>query len=431
MSGVRIKNDALCALGMTLPGFIERGKVIASLPSLGLLTLAALTPEHWLLDYREIDDEDPGGLLDERYDLVAISTLAARASDAYRIADRFRERGVPVVIGGLHASALPDEALLHADAVVKGEGESVWPQLLEDLEDGRMGGIYQSPPFRLQDAPLPRYDLLELERYNRLTLQTTRGCPLDCSFCAASRTISAFKRKPLELVRRDLEAILALWPKPFLELADDNTFVHKRWSKDLARLFGEYDVRWFTETDISLADDDELLELLAVSGCAQVLIGLESVEMRSLKTVDSKGWKARQGESYLRKIEKIQSYGISVNGCFVLGLDEDDDCVFQRTRDFVRASKLSEVQITVMTPFPGTRLFEELKAAGRLFKEEFWDECTLFDVVYKPARMSADDLRAGFMELAGDLYSEEETAHRRANFVSCRRSALRKRQENQ
>ena len=240
MSGVRVKNDELRELGMSLPGFIERGEVIASLPSLGLLTLASHTPAHWETEYREIDelsvdavDQIVGG----DYDLVAISSLTARILDAYRIADGLRKEGTTVIIGGLHASAMPHEAAQHADAVLQGEGELLWSELLADFEAGRLRGLYSSlgsrRRFSLADARTLRYDLLDIERYNRLTLQTTRGCPLDCSFCGASRLISPFKIKPIDLVRRDLEAILELWPHPFIELADDNTFVSKRWAREL------------------------------------------------------------------------------------------------------------------------------------------------------------------------------------------------------
>jgi radical SAM superfamily enzyme YgiQ (UPF0313 family) len=320
---------------------------------------------------------------------------------------------------------LPQEAMAHADAVVQGEGEPVWRELLDDFENGRLQPLYVAKQHQLEQSPVPRYDLLDPARYNRLTLQTVRGCPLDCSFCAASRLISSFKVKPLDQVRRELEAILAVWPRPFIELADDNTFVNKKWAKQLARLLGEYRVRWFTESDISLADDEELLELLAASGCAQVLIGLESPSLEALSQVDSKGWKARRRDRYIESVEKIQAHGISVNGCFVLGHDEDGPDVFQRTYDFVSEARLSEVQVTVLTPFPGTRLYARLKSEGRLLRHEFWDKCTLFDVVYRPKHMSVQELEDGFHGLVRDLYMEAEVERRKTSFRACLRRAKR------
>lgn len=416
---------------MTLPGFIERGQVIASMPSLGLLTIAGATPDHWDVIYTELDQvsqEALESLLDPMPDLVGVSSLSARIEDAYRVLAWLRERGVRTVIGGLHASVMPEEAAGHADSVVVGQGEWCWPQVIADFEAGRLQPRYEAMqvPQPLESTPLPRWDLLDPERYNRLPLQTTRGCPLDCAFCAASRLISPYKRKPIERVRAELEQILQIWPKPFVELADDNTFVNKRWGLELARLFGEYpQVRWFTETDISVADDDHLLEALADSGCAQVLIGLESVSETSLMDTDSRQWKRKRRADYKSKIERIQSAGISVNGCFVFGFDSDTDETFEQTHEFILESGLSEVQLTLLTPFPGTALFRTLSAKGRLLKDRFWDQCTLFDVTFRPQHMTAEELRDRFRALVAKVYSPEASAHR----VQLRRRIYRQRLE--
>ena len=431
-SGVRVQNARLMGLGLTLPGFVERSRVIASLPSLGLLTLASHTPSHWDIEYREIDEMEVDAvetIVKAGFHLVAISALSARIFEAYRFADQLREADVTVVLGGLHVTALPDEAAKHADSVVVGEGEPVWEALLQDHEQGRLKPRYssfQAPKFFLKEARCPRYDLLDLERYNRLTLQTTRGCPLDCEFCAASRTLSSYKLKPLELVRRDLEAILALWPRPFLELADDNTFVKKSWSRELAALLSEYPVRWFTECDISVADDPELLELLASSGCVQILIGLESAEPTGLHGLDSRDWKLKRHDSYLEKITRIQSYGISVNGCFIMGLDSHTVESFDETLRFLEASELSEVQLTLLTPFPGTPLERRLRAEKRLPDTPYWDRCTLFDLIFEPTRMSKDELESGFEQLMTSVYSDRMVSARKAAFRQCRRAAYHK-----
>ena len=433
MSGVRVKNEALLEVGLTLPGFVERSRVIASLPSLSLLTLAAHTPAEWTVAYQEIDNlsfEESESIAEANYDLVAISCLTARILDAYALADTLRARGITVVIGGLHASALPDEARLHADVVVQGEGELLWPQLLKDYEVNQLQPLYSSfshkqLPYRFSQAQVPRYDLLDITNYNRLTLQTTRGCPLDCAFCGASRLISPYKIKPLDQVRRELDAILELWPQPFIELADDNTFANKRWARGLAELLGEYDIPWFTETDISVADDDELLSLLAQSNCAQLLIGLESTEAASLYDVDGRHWKYSQRDYYQDKIAKIQSYGIAVNGCFILGFDSDDPGVFDRTRDFVLDSDLADVQITLLTPFPGTALFNQLQSQGRLLETVFWDKCTLFDVTFQPQQMGVGYLEEQFRLLMAEIYAPDVTAQRKRRFRECVRTRRR------
>lgn len=427
MSGVRIRDPELLELGMTLPGFVERGKVIASLPSLSLLTVASFTPPNWEVHYKEIDDLGDSvieEIVAENYDVVAVSSFTARILEAYQVSDSLRAQGITVVLGGLHVTALPDEASLHATSIVVGEAEPVWAQLLADFESNTLRQRYSSAgqPFDFCRCKVPRYDLLDISKYNRLTIQTTRGCPFHCSFCAASRLLSPYKTKPIEHIRKELEAILAIWPRPFIELADDNTFVNKRWAHQLVSLFQEYPLRWFTETDISLADDEALLEGLAKSGCAQVLIGLESSTALPLDGIDTKNWKHNQFESYIKKIEKIQSYGISVNGCFIIGHDADDASVFGRTEAFAREAKLSEVQLTILTPFPGTTLYHQLQRERRLYTDMFWDKCTLFDLTFEPKQMTSAELRMGFRTLVSQVYSDSATATRKKYFKECVRT---------
>lgn len=437
MSGVRVYNEELRTLGLTLPGFIERGRLIASLPSLGLLTLAAHTPPHWDIVYRECDDLAPNAIAsqaaaiaEEGFDLIAVSVLTARVLEAYPLADALRVQGQTVVLGGLHVSMLPEEALSHADAVVRGEGEVAWPVLLHDFEHGTLQPLYDAftaPPFRLNQSRVPRYDLLDVSRYNRLTLQTARGCPLDCAFCAASRLISTFKLKPQLALRRELDEIFRLWPKPFLELADDNTFANKRHARMVAELLGEYGAPWFTETDLSVVDDKELLRLLAQANCAQLLIGLESSQSAALHETDSRHWKQKQLAFYREKIARIQEHGIPVNGCFVLGFDNDDEGAFERTRDFIEACELCEAQITVLTLFPGTALYRRLNEENRLLRPVFWEQCTLFDVTFHPARMSVAQLENGFRQLVSEVYSDDAVARRRRNFRGCTRRRIEER----
>lgn len=425
MSGVRLQSEALRELGVTLPGFVDRGKVIAALPSLGLLALAAQTPPGIDIDYVEAADVCSHELGD--YDLVAFSTFTAMAYECYELADRYRARGVPVVIGGLHATLLPEEAGQHADAVCIGEGEPLWPRILEDAAAGQLR------PFYRQDEPgscdlagtaSPRFDLLDIDRYNRLTVQTSRGCPRDCEFCAASRILGRYRVKPVEKVMREVDAIAALWDRPFIELADDNTFVDRTWAREFLREMARRDIRWFTETDVSIAEDPELLDLLAASGCQQVLIGFESVSPTSLDGLDRGNWKRKQMDGYRRAIDAIQARGVSVNGCFILGLDGDTPDTFEQVRDFVLESALLESQVTVLTPFPGTRLYHRLKDEGRLLGDEFWDRCTLFDVNFRPKGMSVADLEQGLQFLFSELYNERIQARRKRHYMDLYRDRL-------
>jgi len=421
MSGVRAQNADLVAAGLTLPGFIERSKVIASLPSLSLLTLAGLTPERFAVEYREIADLRALPELPTDYDLVALTSLSAQIRDAYAVADHYRAQGIPVVMGGLHVSSLPDEAKAHCDSVIVGEGEPLWPRVLADFERGALQPFYrQMPPgmFDLRDAPMPRFDLLDPEKYNRITVQTSRGCPHRCEFCASSVLLTPrYKLKPVEKVLAEIHAIKRLWSRPFIEFADDNSFVHREHSKELLRELVKENVRWFTETDVRVAEDDELLALLRDSGCQQILIGLESPRRASLGGIELRSnWKAGQQDFYKEAIAKIQSYGITVNGCFILGLDGDTPEVFGDVLQFVRESGLYEVQITFMTAFPGTPLYARLKAEGRVLRDRAWELCTLFDINYQPKHMTVGELQAGFLRLVKTLYSAEETHERRQRF---------------
>jgi radical SAM superfamily enzyme YgiQ (UPF0313 family) len=418
VSGVRIYNERLTRLGVTLPGFVERAKVIASMPSLGLLTLAGATPPDYELTYLECP-EIAGATLPS-FDLVAISSFTAKADVMYAIADQYRARGTTVILGGLHCTLMPEEAADHADAVVAGEGEKLWPRVLEDWRRGTLRKIYRNASPRdvdLARCPVPRYDLLDFDRYNRIPLQTSRGCPLDCEFCAASKVFGAYKRKPVANVLRELREIQRHTDHPFIELADDNTFVHKDWSRDLVRALAEENIHWFTETDVSLADDPVLLDLLGGSGCRQVLIGFESPNAASLRGIEAHDWKAKQHDRYRRAIDEIQRRGITVNGCFILGLDDDTPDIFEEVERFVKSSGLMEVQITVLTPFPGTALFRRLRNEGRLLRDRYWERCTLFDVNYVPRRMSVEDLEKGLEYLMGSLYTVDEVHRRRRLYV--------------
>jgi radical SAM superfamily enzyme YgiQ (UPF0313 family) len=419
MSGIRACDPEVLALGMTLPGVLERGRVIARLPSLGLLTVGGMVgPEH-TCSYFEVEniaslEPPPEGL-----DLVAISTLSAQVRDAYTLADRFRARGVPVVLGGLHVTALPEEAAEHADAVVIGEGETNWPALLRDAESGRLNRFYRpTGEFALAEAPMPAFGLLDAERYHRLTVQVSRGCPFQCEFCASSILLtSRYKMKPIRKVLAEIDRIREIWRRPFLEFADDNAFVHRRYWKQLLSELKSRKLRWFAETDISVHEDEELLELMRASGCVEVLIGLESPDARALRGLELKSdWKRKQASHYLQAIRRIQRHGIRVNGAFILGLDEHGPDVFDRVYHFALASELYDVQVTLLTPFPGTPLYRRLKGEERLVHDGAWERCTLFDVMFRPRRMSASELRDGFRELVARLYNDELTQWRRETF---------------
>ncbi|MEI6082783.1 MAG: radical SAM protein [Verrucomicrobiota bacterium] len=456
MSGIRAHDPELLKLGLTLPGFVERSKAIASLPSLGLLYLAAVTPAGHELEYFEAEADGKESVALYDCDLVAISTFSAQVFEAYAIADRLRLAGVKVALGGLHVTALPAEAFAHADYVVTGEGENVWPEVVRSAERDappRTFAAQMYPAVDVTRLPVPRYDLLGVRtgesmwerrhspqpvaagtplpqqppaiRYNRFTVQTTRGCPWRCEFCASNVMLGQpYRKRPVWDVVRDIGTIQQVRERPFIEFADDNTFVDKTWGKQLCRALAPLHLKWFTETDISVAEDGELLELMHAAGCRQILIGLESPNASPLHGLEMKAdFKARWFTRYANAIERIQSHGITVNGCFILGLDGHDTGIFEQVLDFARQVSLYDVQITVLTAFPGTPLYARLLREGRVIEPGRWDLCTLFDVNYRPVGMSADELRAGMRWLTERLYNDECTQARRAGFLSSFRRA--------
>jgi radical SAM superfamily enzyme YgiQ (UPF0313 family) len=420
MSGIRACDTELLELGLTLPGFVERSKTIASLPSLGLLTLAGMTPEEHDVHYIEIPDLHATAETLEPFELVAISSYSAQINEAYELAQRYRATGTPVVMGGTHVTALPEEALEYCSSVVIGEGEASWPEVLQDAACGSLKSRYGSRDsgFDLADAPMPAYELLDISKYNRLTVQTSRGCPHQCEFCAGSNLISScYKQKPVDKVLAEVDRICELWEHPFIEFADDNSFVNRAYWRELLPQLRQRRIRWFTETDLSVAQDTELLHMMREAGCAQVLIGLESPTVEPLDQLEqSTNWKHDRFADYKQSIRIIQSHGITVNGCFILGLDGQTPAVFDQVYDFVRETELYEVQITILTPFPGTPLYLRLEKSGRLIEPTNWQKCTLFDVNFRPLGMAAQELRGGFHALAMKLYSDTFTQWRREIF---------------
>ncbi len=436
MNGIRANDKELLRLGLNLPGFVERSRAIASLPSLGLLTLGALTPAEHEQTYIEIPDINEMQVSLHGYDLAAISCFSAQIDEAYQLADQLRKAGTKVVMGGNHVSSETQEALEHADCVMIGEGELFWQAMLSDAQSGCLKETYGSMfgNFNLKDSPLPAYRLLDPARYNRVTLQTSRGCPMRCEFCASSVLYTRrYKQKPKELVIAEIRQLKSIFTRPFIEFVDDNAFVDKRYWKELLPEIAEEQVRWFAETDVSVADDPEMLEAMRIAGCKQVLIGFESPIEEGLNGLElNSNWKAKRWKKYKKAIHRIQSHGIRVIACFMVGLDGQGREIFPAILQFVREALPFDVQITVPTAFPGTPYYRRLLAEERLIEPRAWSKCTLFDVNFKPTHMTADELSSGFRALGVELYGDEMMKHRRDGFMTqwkdniiCRRRAHR------
>jgi radical SAM superfamily enzyme YgiQ (UPF0313 family) len=363
--------------------FTNKGILI---PQLALFILQGLTPEKHQVkiieeEYMELD-------YDQECDLVAISCLTSNAYRAYRIADSFRKKGKLVVMGGIHPSLLPDEALEHADAVVIGEAEGVWEKLLEDIENNKLQERYHEPNPDL-DRYIPKdFSTLSKKRmYNLVPLQTSRGCPYDCDFCCVTDIFGKkIKHIPIEHVVRDIKESGG---RNFIFL-DDNIIGHKKYARELFTALIPLKIRWIGQSSISFANDMEMMRLAKQSGCKGLFIGLESV----VESNNHQFTKLNSLEDTKRSIKKILRMGIMIQASVIFGFDDDTHETFGQTIRFLRRNHISIASINALTPYPGTRVFEKFKEAGRLLHEkwEFYDHHT---VVFQPKNMTPLELQIG------------------------------------
>ncbi|MCC5466520.1 B12-binding domain-containing radical SAM protein [Pelosinus baikalensis] len=384
-------------------------------PNLGLITIASLLPSEWECHY--IDENYRSINYNEKFDIVFISAMTQQIMNAYEISKSFRANGALTIIGGIHATLMPEEALKYVDVVLSGEGEVLVPEFLNDYNNKNVKRVYcETSPgsYSFENTLLPRFDLLEGYNYPLITLQTTRGCPHDCFFCSASKIFgSKYRRKDNSSIIRELKVINEKFPNALILFADDNVFVLRKQSKDLLRQMRDMNLRWIAQTDISIAEDDELLKLMVQAGCQWVVIGFESVSYKSLYDLDKRNWKLKQLPKYEQSIEKIQSYGIGVYGTFIVGLDEDGSDIFESTANFIKKNMLYGSNITVPTPLPGTRLREQLDSEGRILDRD-WSYHTFWDINIKPKQMNCEELEEGLLNIYRTISSDSHVTERLA-----------------
>jgi radical SAM superfamily enzyme YgiQ (UPF0313 family) len=357
---------------------------------LSLPTLAALTPSDW--DVEILDARATPVDFDKKVDLVGITGFSAEIPSAYEIADGFRKKGVKVVMGGIHVSALPEEALGHADSVVVGEAEPVWGEVLEDFENGAVKTIYRAKrPADMSGMPVPRRDLLKRSMYVACfnTIQATRGCPFDCDYCTVTEFFGkTFRTRPVEEV---IDEIKGFDTRDFIFL-DDNITGKPPYAKELFKALIPLKRTWGAQTSINLAKNEELLSLFGKSGGKYAYIGFETLTEKNLEKMN-KSWNSM--EDYRECIRRIQEAGINIIGSFIFGLDEDGTSVFKETLDFIKETGIDAAQFNVLTPLPGTRLYERLESEGRITDRD-WAKYHLGEVVFEPRGMSAEELQQGY-----------------------------------
>lgn len=371
---------------------------------LSILILAALTPAEYKIDI--IDESLDRIDFNKNYDLAAITCCTQQATRAYEISKKFRRKNIPTVLGGIHPTVCSDEASAKADSIIVGEGEELWPKLLRDFEAGDLKKIYEHKElYDLKKAPLPRYDLIKYLNYKMFWVQTTRGCPHDCNFCVASNIFGkAFRSKSVEQVVEEIKFIKSVDIGPRISFADDNMFVDKNYSKSLLEKMIPLNIRWFAQTDISIAEDMELLRLLKKSGCSILFIGFESLSEDDLRAANKNKWKAQRIKYYKEYIHKIQSMGIGLFGAFMIGFDSDDADSIGHTCDFIKQAKIYAPQISVLTPYPGCALRKRLAGQNRILDKD-WIYYTGLDVTFKPERMSEKELQKQLVSSLKSIYN--------------------------
>jgi radical SAM superfamily enzyme YgiQ (UPF0313 family) len=376
---------------------------------LGIQTVAACTPPG--IGVRIVDEYIEEIDYGVRTDLVALSAKTSCVTRAYEVARRFRERGKRVVLGGIHASLRPDEALEHVDCVVTGEAEALWPEVLRDLDAGRMKPRYDAKGFPdMAKIPVPAWSAGPSGAYLFHQLQTTRGCPFRCRFCSVPDISGQdFRFKPVPRVIDELRALpkargLIARSKP-LYIVDDNFISRTRYTKDLLRAMVPLRERgeipsWSAETTLNVASDEELLDLFRAAGCGTLIIGFESVTEATLNDMDKP---VNFCLTYQEAVERIHARGISVVGNFIVGFDTDTLAVFKQTLDFVQKTGLLYPFFSILTPMPGTGLFDDMKAQGRLDHER-WELYDTRHVVFEPKHMTRDELLDGYVWLYEQTY---------------------------
>jgi len=368
-------------------------------PSLALLILAALTPN---IHEVYIEDENVGKLhLEDQPDLVGITVNVDTSPRAYTIAQHYRQRGIKVILGGIHVSANPDEALAYADSVCIGEAEELWEQVLADVQTGALKNkYYHDQPTNLANTPIPKWSLVNKAKYLYTNVVvTSRGCPFQCEFCynSCAYVHHKFRNRPIEHI---IEEIKALGTKQVMFI-DDNFIGNISWTKEFLKQIKPLDLKWHAAVSTNLVQHLNLLDNMKDSGCASLFIGFETINQASLASV---GKYQNNIKSYEKLIQEIHARGIMVNASLVFGFDNDEPAVFEETLNWLVRNKIETMTAHILTPYPGTKIYQRLKTENRIIDHEPTHYNTSY-AVFSPHKMTRQQLSEGYLQIYEDFYS--------------------------
>lgn len=381
------------------------------LPSLYPRRLAAITPKDHLVTI--INERYHSIPFNESFDLILIHFNTASAYRAYKIADIFRQKNTTVVLCGLHASALPDEAIQHADSILLGRGEGNWLQLLNDMKQGNLKKMYQPEPYGELSCSIPPTHVALPGFQITGALEATRGCPYRCSFCPEANTPNGhlFYTRPVEEIIEEIRSI----PQKNLMFYDLSLTINKEFTKELFRQMRPLKKRFFCNGNVdALAKDEELVRLSHEAGCIGWLVGFESFSQQTLSLV---GKKTNKVSEYKTAIDLIHRYEMAVIGDFMFGFDSDTKDVFETTAQMIKNLHIDVADFSILTPFPGTPIFQDLKKENRILTED-WERYTMHSVVFQPKNMELDDLIKGVTSIYNEFYSPKYTIQRICNAAS-------------
>ena len=369
--------------------------------SLSLLILAALTPEKHSVEIKEMTYNDID--FNINYDLVGITCITPHAPIVYKIADEFRKRNTRVILGGWHPSALPHEAKKHADAVVIGEAEETWPQLLKDFNENKPKPFYEQN--RILDPKL----IPTLDKYPEFSfqVQATRGCRTGCEFCAMTNAKfrNVFRTRPIENVIKEIKSLST---NNFI-FCDSSLTMNPSYTKTLFKNMKNLNKKFIGMGNLNvLSKDEEFLKLAREAGCMGWYIGFESINQESINKI---GKKTNKVEDYRSAIKKIHNHNMMIIGSFVFGLDTDTPDIFKKTLEFVNNQGIDVPDILILTPFPGTPLYERLKSQDRILTED-WSKYDLEHVVFKPKNTTPEELQDNVNQLYKTFYSKKNILKR-------------------